>query len=248
MAATMNSPSVSYGPRSSLLGRYRDLSSDYTLWLREFAEVVDNDPRMRGRVLDVGCGAGIVNATWRGIIQKAARVDGVDPREEIKDNPYLTDKFVGLLEDAPFEPGVYDAAFAHFVLEHVQQPRAFMAAVARALRPGGVFYAVTASRHHPFPFISRALDVTRLKYMLWSKDDGVNEYPAYYILNSARAMARATEGLGFSSIRVFRAPSVQWKQYFPSALRAFPVVYDYCLGCRMEWASLTRLFQVEKAS
>lgn len=92
--------------------------------------------RAGDRVLEVGCGRGAFRETlpadlsYRGLefspdAVVAARSAGLD----VVDRPIEV--------EADMRPATYDVVCHFQVLEHVQQPLAFMAACVRALRPGG---------------------------------------------------------------------------------------------------------------
>lgn len=89
-----------------------------------------------GRVLDVGCGRGVILGALadRGIeahgfevSEAAAR--GVDPRAKICVAPRL--------EEANYPDEHFDGVIIWHVLEHVRDPRATLATIRRILRPGG---------------------------------------------------------------------------------------------------------------
>jgi SAM-dependent methyltransferase len=214
-----------------------------------FADAACADPRMHGRVLDVGCGAHTPHIDRVHDIMKCAQQwDGVEPSPEVAHHPALTDRWHATMEDAPVPEAAYDGALAWMVLEHVAKPADFMTAVLRALKPGGVFYAGTPHRWHPFALLSRTLELLGLKDLFVKHGPSkVNDYPAYYRLNTRGAMNRACRSLGVSGIDVWYAPGIQWRQYFPSALRFGPDLYDRFVGVPVRRAAQLIYFRVTKA-
>ena len=108
-------------------------------------------------VLDAGCGPGLVAEAF---LTAGCRVTGVDLSAEMVgrararcarfgDRATFTQ---GRLDDLPRGAG-FDAAVSRFVLHHVQEPGAFLAAQAARVRPGG---AVVASDHVGDPDPARA--------------------------------------------------------------------------------------------
>jgi SAM-dependent methyltransferase len=97
-------------------------------------------------VLDFGAGAGIVpQMNFRG---HARRLCGIDPDPRVADNPYLDEGQVGVGELIPYPDASFDVVFADNVLEHLPDPAAVFAEVARVLRPGGVFLGKTPNKWH----------------------------------------------------------------------------------------------------
>ncbi len=92
----------------------------------------------RGRVLDVGCG--------RGLLLEAFRRRGWQPQgTELSDQAARYAREVagipvetGRLEEIGFPENYFDAVTMWHVLEHVHDPRVLLAEVSRILKPGGV--------------------------------------------------------------------------------------------------------------
>ena len=92
----------------------------------------------RGRVLDVGCG--------RGLLLDAFRRRGWQPQgTELSDQAARYARKVagipvetGRLEEIGFPENYFDAVTMWHVLEHVHDPRVLLAEVSRILKPGGV--------------------------------------------------------------------------------------------------------------
>ncbi|MSU04778.1 MAG: class I SAM-dependent methyltransferase [Pedosphaera sp.] len=89
-----------------------------------------------GRVLDVGCGVGqVVNR----LTQAGAEAFGVDVSEPsiAKARQFSTRCHVYNGSQLPFDEGYFASAGALNVLEHVEEPEAFIKEVVRVVRPGG---------------------------------------------------------------------------------------------------------------
>jgi 2-polyprenyl-3-methyl-5-hydroxy-6-metoxy-1,4-benzoquinol methylase len=93
----------------------------------------------RGRLLDVGCATGDFLSEMKR--QPGWSVFGIEPNHEAARYARAqvgVEVIDGLLNDAPFADGSFDAITMWDVLEHVHAPRDVIAAAARLLRPGGV--------------------------------------------------------------------------------------------------------------
>lgn len=123
---------------------------------RGVAPPADTAPPLSAlRVLDVGCGGGILSEA---LARLGARVTGIDAGAEgpaagaahaAHDAPLAArlDYRAGTAADeAAARPGHYDAVVASEVIEHVPDAGAFVAALARAARPGGAVILSTLAR------------------------------------------------------------------------------------------------------
>jgi|GEM_PF-978274 len=225
---------------------YRYLRDNPGKGFAHFRHIMEEDPRLRGRVLDIGCGAGPSNLVGH-ILGGAAQWDGLDPSEAVHDHPSIVERWHCPLEEAPVPEGSYDAAIAWLVLEHVADPPTFMRAAIKILKPGGAFFAATPHAHHPFAWLSRGIELVGLKSVARDQlDTKVNDYPAYYRANSVSAMRRACRGLPVSQISAWRLPALNWALYFPRVLRWGPGLYDRLIQTRFPGASQLIMFRIER--
>lgn len=105
------------------------------------------------KVLDVGCGGGILS---EGLAQRGAHVKGIDMGEA----PLSVAKLHGLESGikntyeqitvealAELEPASYDIVTCLEMLEHVPQPESVIHACAKLLKPGGSLFLSTINRN-----------------------------------------------------------------------------------------------------
>ena len=138
----MNDQSEQYSPgyRSKLINDYkqRHVSKDasfFTSYLR---------PGMM--LLDCGCGPGSITKGFADIV-KPSLVYGIDiehkqilASKELAQNEQLKNlKFkVANVYDLPFENDLFDAVFAHTLLQHLKRPDKALKEMYRVLKPGVV--------------------------------------------------------------------------------------------------------------
>jgi SAM-dependent methyltransferase len=92
--------------------------------------------------LDVGCGDGRTSGVW--LASRAGSYRGVDVSSgavEMAREAGLEAQVIGDAAELPFPDASFDAVVCVEVLEHLFEPRAAAAEIARVLRPGGVLIA-----------------------------------------------------------------------------------------------------------
>jgi SAM-dependent methyltransferase len=96
------------------------------------------------RVLDIGCGEGALSAALPPRLR--SRLVGLDASATMlgAHPPPVVQADAAAL---PFPAGVFDAAVAVNVLDHLADPTGPIGEAHRVLAPGGIFLAATASRH-----------------------------------------------------------------------------------------------------
>lgn len=117
---------------------------------RKLDAVMRHQPQP-GRLLDIGSTAGFfvkaaADAGW-----EATGVELSPDTSALARERYGVDVRTGRLEDMDFEEGSFDVVTLWDIIEHVRDPRATMARVARLLRPGGLVGILTPNLDGLFP-------------------------------------------------------------------------------------------------
>lgn len=106
--------------------------------------------KLKGRILDAGCGSG---GTIISIAEEAGFGVGLDlsPRFSDAGTRLAREKRVRNVAFTqgdglrlPYRDGTFDVVLSHSVIEHLPSAEAYIAECARVLRPGGRFYLSTA--------------------------------------------------------------------------------------------------------
>lgn len=241
---------LTIAPPHPYLGRFDQLDRERGEATRYYIEWVGSDPRMKGRVLDVGSGGDYPTPkVVRALLEQCGQHDGVDPNPAIANHPALTERWCAPIEEAPLPAEAYDAMFSFWVAEHIRDPDRFAKQAIHTLKPGGVFYAFTPHALHPFPLAVRMLQMINLKRL--AKRRMIQQekvFPAYYRMNRLGSIARAAERAGFAAAEFHYLPSVQWDHYFPRPLRFLPNLYDRLIGVRFQRAAQVIAYRLEKGA
>ena len=130
------------------------------------------------RVLDVGCGAGILSES---LARRGAHVTGIDlARDSLqiaRDHAgqaglEIDYREAGVEAIAAASPGAYDIVTCLELLEHVPNPDETIRACAAAIRPGGALFLSTINRN----LKSFLLAIVGAEYVLGMLPRGTHEY------------------------------------------------------------------------
>jgi SAM-dependent methyltransferase len=170
-----------YGPAD--YRGYRDYLADRTEIEAKFIEILERIERHTspGRLLDVGCGPGLL---LRVAAARGWRVEGLDLNPWA--SAYASEHFdvtvtLGTVETADLDPVAFDAVTMLDLIEHLPSADTTIAAVARALRPGGVLAVLTP--------IADSLGA-RLLGRRWPEVQRVPEHTTLYSMRGLRALLR----------------------------------------------------------
>jgi len=133
------------------------------------------------RILDVGCGGGLLSEA---MAQRSARVTAIDLVEDLVKVAKLHGLESGVQVDyrvqsvealAAEQPGSFDAVTCMEMLEHVPDPAAILQACATLLKPGGSLFVSTLNRT-PAAF---ALAIVGAEYVARLLPRGTHQYASF---------------------------------------------------------------------
>ncbi|MEJ2374510.1 MAG: bifunctional 2-polyprenyl-6-hydroxyphenol methylase/3-demethylubiquinol 3-O-methyltransferase UbiG [Pseudolabrys sp.] len=163
----------------------------------------DRDPRkldcLKGlRMLDIGCGGGIL---CEPLARLGAEMVGADPaeeniaaaREHAEDQGVAVDYRATTAEELAEAGETFDVVLAMEVVEHVADVEAFVSTCASMVRPGGVFVAATLNR----TLKSFALAIVGAEYVLRWLPRGTHQWDRFV---TPRELERAVENTGLGVI------------------------------------------------
>jgi 2-polyprenyl-6-hydroxyphenyl methylase/3-demethylubiquinone-9 3-methyltransferase len=145
------------------------------------------------RVLDVGCGGGILSESMAGM---GAQVKGIDLSNQalgVADLHSLESGITVEYEEiaaealAAREPGGYDVVTCMEMLEHVPDPAAIVRACATLVKPGGWVFFSTLNRNVK----SYLLAVVGAEYIAQMLPKGTHDYARFIRPSELAAFARA---------------------------------------------------------
>ena len=135
-------------------------------------------PLKGARVLDVGCGAGLLS---EGMARRGAQVLGIDlarasldvAADHARENDVQVEyRCQGAEQLAAEQPGAFDIVTCLEMLEHVPDPAQVVAACARAVQPGGTVFFSTINRN----LKSFLLAIVGAEHVLGMLPRGTHEY------------------------------------------------------------------------
>ena len=199
--AEPNADSSELGKFDALAGRFWDPNGEFRplhlLNPLRTRFVAERAPLAGARVLDVGCGGGLLAES---MTRAGARVSGIDlapgmievarlhATEQSLDIDYRVASAEALAESAA---GSFDIVTSMEMLEHVPEPESMTATLARLVRPGGHVFLSTLNRS----LKSFLLAIVGAEYLLGLIPRGTHEYER---LIRPSELARWARGAGLS--------------------------------------------------
>lgn len=138
---------------------------------QHFCRTVHADPGVPAapRVLVAGCGRGhealFIRKTLGGSMVGVDVDRFWDPLLGSELDDFLLS--VASVQDLPHDDSTFDVVFYHHVIEHVADPAASLAELARVLRPGGLIYIGTPNRHRLLGYLG-SFDATTAQKVRWN--------------------------------------------------------------------------------
>ena len=156
--------------------------------------VADRAPLRGARVLDVGCGGGLLSEA---LARDGAEVTAIDLAPDLlkiarlhglESNTHVDYRLTSIEALAAPEPGHYDAITCMEMLEHVPDPASILAACATLLKPGGRLFVSTLNRT-PAAF---ALAIVGAEYIARLLPKGTHQYRDFIKPSELAAWLRAS--------------------------------------------------------
>jgi SAM-dependent methyltransferase len=191
--------------QTEYLDRFYNPAAGWKNGTEEFHEMIARAIPRGGKILEIG--AGPSNRTSR-FLATLGEVHGLDPDPAVRDNDALASAAVLAGDAYPFPDASFDACVSNYCIEHIPDPGAHLAEVARVLRPGGVYALRTPNRWH---YVSLFSSVTPhwVHDLLANRLRGIGEeghepYPTVYAMNTREAVARlaSRRGLEVEDLRL----------------------------------------------
>ena len=188
------------------------------------------------RFLDVGANDGSFCPEISRVARHAGVFAGVDPDSvKLARHPLLHKRYPSTLETADLPSESFDCLYAIYVLEHVLDPEAFLAAASRSLKPGGSLFFITPNGNHYFAAIAGALArvgiqahvlrLVRPKHLIEKY-----HYPAMYRLNRPASIRKLGKEHGFSEFEFCYSEKFdEFACYFPGPTKALPWLWEKCV-------------------
>lgn len=166
-------------------------------------EYIDSQVGLKNkRVLDVGCGGGILSES---MYAKGADVTGIDLGEkalnvaklhQYESGTKVDYRLVSVEQLASEQPASFDVVTCMEMLEHVPDPESIVAACARLVKPGGAVFLSTINRTPKAYFLA----VIGAEYVLNMLPKGTHEY-AKFIKPSELSSWVRNAGLDIADLR-----------------------------------------------
>lgn len=174
--------------------------------------------------LDVGCGHRLFPsspALEQLLANRCRLLVGLDPSENIERNTLVHERARCMLEEYRTDHR-FDVISMRMVAEHVTDPEAAVAALARLTKPGGRVVVYTVSKWSPASVVAAITPMAvhhAAKRLLWgvSPED---TFPTVYRMNTRGVLRRLFEAAGFAEERFLRLADCRALARWPATQHA----------------------------
>lgn len=179
------------------------------------------------RMLDIGCGGGLV---CEGLAKQGATVTGIDLAEAslkvarlhaLESQLQIDYQCIAAEAFAAEHAGQFDVVTCLEMLEHVPDPQAIVTAAARAVKPGGKVFFSTLNRN----LKSYLLGIVAAEYVLRWVPRGTHEHGKFI---QPAELLRFTDNAGLLPCHATGIHYLPWRGFFLSE-RNLDVNYILCL-------------------
>ena len=154
--------------------------------------------------IDVGGGGSLFPhnpSLARDLADRCRLLVGVDPSDNVRDNPFLHERAQCFIEDYETEHR-FDLATLRMVAEHVTEPDRVVGKLAELLAPGGRALIFTVNLWAPLTVMSRVTPFWLhypLKKIFWGGEEK-DTFPTVYRMNTRRRLREQFEAGGFREV------------------------------------------------
>src|SRR4051812_46743740 len=188
---------LGWGPKTRLSFGYFNPDDQYEA-------IVTKLVRRGTRWADIGCGRDIFPSNpelARRLAGQCSTVLGIDPDPNVRENPFVNQRFEGLVEDYPGTE-TYDLVTLRMVAEHIVDPDHSVRKLWQLTAPGGLVVIYTPNRWSPIPFLT-ALVPNRwhhtFKRMLWDAQ-ARDTFPTAFKMNTRKALSAVCQRHGLQEV------------------------------------------------
>jgi SAM-dependent methyltransferase len=187
---------------------YREDAPEIRIYRRGLADLAALGAR--GRLLDVGCGAGVFLDLARRAGWEASGVELSTRHAEAARATFGAEVWQGDFLAAPFADGAFAAITMWDFLEHVVDPRAVLARAHRLLAPGGVLLVFTIDTTSLFNGVGDALYRASGRRMVRPLELLYDARHNHYFTRAALARLLESSGFAVARWRADRAYLGRW--------------------------------------
>jgi SAM-dependent methyltransferase len=151
--------------------------------------------------IDVGCGRDLFpgnTALAKDLAGRCRLLFGVDDSENVFDNSLLHERSRNRIDYYRTDQ-TFDLATLRMVAEHITEPDAALASIARLMRPGGKVVVYTINQWSPISVISWIVPFQLhhwIKKLIWNSEER-DTFPVAYKMNSRKRLKKLFAQAGF---------------------------------------------------